>query len=100
MVLYLRELYFTSILSGLYILTARFSRWTYIQADAPRYKTGHSINFGGQIVVFFLSIFGILYCLYENKARIAGKRDHRLDGLTEEEQDALGNRHPQYRYWI
>lgn len=46
-----------------------------------------------------LAIFGILYCMYENKARAAGKRDYRLEGLTEEEQEQLGNRHPQFRYW-
>lgn len=50
--------------------------------------------------MFFLAIFGILYCMYENKARIAGKRDHRLEGLSQEEQDLLGSRHPSYRYWI
>jgi hypothetical protein len=37
--------------------------------------------------------------MYENRARAAGKRDHRLEGLTEEEQEALGSRHPQFRYW-
>lgn len=37
--------------------------------------------------------------MYENRARAAGKRDHRLEGLTEEEQLNLGHRHPQYRYW-
>jgi hypothetical protein len=46
-----------------------------------------------------LSIFGIFYCMYENKARAAGKRDERLEGLTEEEQEGLGNRHPRFRYW-
>lgn len=74
-------------------------RWTYVSKDSPRYYTGHTINLCGQIGVFFLSIFGIFYCIYENRARAAGKRDHRLEGLTEEEQHALGSRHPQYRYW-
>jgi sugar phosphate permease len=73
--------------------------WTYVQADAPRYNTGHSINLGGQIAVLFLSVFGIFYCIWENKQRAAGKRDERLEGLTEDEQHALGSRHPQYRYW-
>ncbi|KAL1841819.1 hypothetical protein VTJ49DRAFT_6572 [Mycothermus thermophilus] len=73
--------------------------WTYIQADAPRYYTGHTINFAGQLAVFFLAIFGIFYCRRENKLRAAGKRDHRLEGLTQEEQEGLGSRHPSYRYW-
>ncbi|KXX79233.1 High-affinity nicotinic acid transporter [Madurella mycetomatis] len=73
--------------------------WTYIREDRPEYYTGHSINFGGQIAVVCLAIFGILYCVRENRLRAAGKRDYRLEGLTEEEQGKLGHRHPQYRYW-
>ncbi|KAK4097324.1 MFS general substrate transporter [Parathielavia hyrcaniae] len=73
--------------------------WTYVQADSPRYFTGHSINLGGQVAVVCLSIFGILYCAHENRLRAAGKRDHRLEGLTEQEQELLGNRHPSFRYW-
>ena len=46
-----------------------------------------------------LTIWGIFYCMYENKARAAGKRNHRLEGLTEEEQEQLGSRHPSFRYW-
>lgn len=66
----------------------------------PRYYAGHTINFAGQIGVLILALFGIFYCRWENKARAAGKRDHRLEGLTQEEQEALGSRHPNYRYWI
>lgn len=73
--------------------------WTYKSADAPKYYTGHTINLSGQIAVVCLSIFGILYCMYENKARAAGKRDHRLEGLTAGEQHELGSRHPEFRYW-
>ncbi|KAL2019755.1 hypothetical protein VTK56DRAFT_9199 [Thermocarpiscus australiensis] len=73
--------------------------WTYTQADAPKYYIGHSINLGGQIAVVCLAIFGIFYCMYENRARAAGKRDHRLDRLSEEEQEKLGSRHPLFRYW-
>jgi hypothetical protein len=49
-------------------------------------------------VTVFLAIFGIFYCMYENKVRAAGKRDHRLEGLTEEEANHLGYRHPHFRY--
>lgn len=72
--------------------------WTYRQADAPKYFTGHTINLCGQIVVFFLAIFGIFYCIRENKLRQAGKRDHRLEGLTEAEAMDLGYRHPRFKY--
>ncbi|KAL2262577.1 hypothetical protein VTK26DRAFT_907 [Humicola hyalothermophila] len=73
--------------------------WTYVRDDAPKYFTGHAINLGGQIATVCLAVFGIFYCMYENRARAAGKRDHRLEGLSEEEQLKLGNRHPNYRYW-
>ncbi|KAK4454853.1 major facilitator superfamily domain-containing protein [Podospora aff. communis PSN243] len=73
--------------------------WTYIYTDAPKYPVGHTINFSGQIVTFFLAIFGILYCARENRLRAAGKRDHRLEGLTEAEADKLGYRHPRFHYW-
>lgn len=74
--------------------------WTYIPSDAPAYKTGHTINLSGQIGVMTLAIFGILYCTYENKVRAAGKRDHRLDGLSEGEKAQLGYRHPEFRYMV
>ncbi|KAK3937842.1 major facilitator superfamily domain-containing protein [Diplogelasinospora grovesii] len=73
--------------------------WTYTQNDAPKYKIGHTINLGGQIGVVSLAVFGILYCMYENRARAAGKRDHRLEGLSEEDEIKLGSRHPRFRYW-
>ena len=72
--------------------------WTYVPADGPKYPIGHSINFSGEIIAAALAVFGIFYCMYENKARAAGKRDHRLEGLSEQETIDLGNRHPSYRY--
>ncbi|KAK1997140.1 major facilitator superfamily transporter [Colletotrichum falcatum] len=72
--------------------------WTYTYKDAPKYLSGHTINLCGQSLTVLLALFGILYCVYENKARAAGKRDHRLEGLTTEEQDQLGHQHPSFRY--
>jgi sugar phosphate permease len=73
--------------------------WTYTRSDAPKYNTGHTINLCGQIGAVLLAIFGIFYCMYENKARAAGKRDYRLEGLTEHEKDNMGRKHPSFRYW-
>lgn len=73
-------------------------RWTYVPSDGPAYRTGHTINLVGQIVVVCLSLFGIFYCIWENKLRAAGKRDYRLEGRTEEEISQLGYRHPEFRY--
>ncbi|KAI1735103.1 major facilitator superfamily domain-containing protein [Xylaria scruposa] len=72
--------------------------WAYLPSDGPNFPMGHSINFAAQVVVLFLSTFGILYCLRENRIRARGGRDDRLLGLTEEEQADLGYRHPDFRY--
>lgn len=53
----------------------------------------HSINLGAQIVTLGLSLFGIGYCLYENRLRRRGGRDYRLEGLRDREIQDLG-----YRY--
>jgi hypothetical protein len=69
-----------------------------LQENKPKFHTGHSINFAGQIIVLFLSLWGIAYCAWENKQRAAGKRNHRLEGLSEKEAIDLGYRHPDFRY--
>jgi len=72
--------------------------WTYVKSDGPKYHTGHTINLVGQACTVLLSIFGILYCSWENRQRAAGKRDRRLDGLSPQEEMDLGYRHPSFRY--
>ena len=72
--------------------------WAYLPADAPTYKKGHYINMGAEILVCLLGIVGILYVRWENRKRDAGKRDDRLSGLTQEAEQDLGYRHPQFRY--
>ncbi|KZM22543.1 Adenylosuccinate synthase [Ascochyta rabiei] len=74
------------------------STWSYTSDDAPKYHTGHTINLVGQCCVLILSCAGILYCKWENKQRDLGKRDHRLNGLNEEQIRDLGYRHPEFRY--
>jgi MFS transporter, ACS family, DAL5 transporter family protein len=59
---------------------------------------GHSINFSLQLLCFTLTAFGLFHCKYENKVRAEGKRDSRLEGLSEEEIRKLGHRHPAFRY--
>jgi hypothetical protein len=73
--------------------------WTYLEKDKKSgYATGHSINLGAQVCVAVLAVIGIVYCKYENKARNAGERDHRLEGLSAREVVDLGYRHPEFRY--
>lgn len=72
--------------------------WTYLSKDGPRYKKGHSINMGSQVLVAALSLAGVIYTKWENRQRKNGKRDHRLQGLSDDEIAALGYRHPNFRY--
>ncbi|KAM0813640.1 putative Major facilitator superfamily (MFS) profile domain-containing protein [Seiridium cardinale] len=72
--------------------------WAYLSRDAPDFHIGHSINLGAQFITLVLSLLGIAYCKWENRLRARGGRDHRLAGLTEEQQADLGYRHPDFRY--
>ncbi|RYP90219.1 hypothetical protein DL770_003682 [Monosporascus sp. CRB-9-2] len=72
--------------------------WAYLPNDGPNFPIGHTINLVAQFATLALAIFGIFYCKWENRLRDRGGRDYRLEGLTEEEQAALGYRHPEFRY--
>ncbi|KAF9731430.1 hypothetical protein PMIN06_003117 [Paraphaeosphaeria minitans] len=89
--------------SGAYVVTLGtaggvLATWTYAASDAPMYHTGHTINLAGQVAVLVLSLVGIAYCKWENRQRDLGKRDHRLNGLSEAQIQDLGYRHPAFRY--
>ncbi|TKX26478.1 MFS transporter-like protein 17 [Elsinoe australis] len=79
-------------------LGAIVATWTYLPSDGPDYPIGHSINLGAQCFALFLALFGIAYIIWENRQRALGKRDHRLQGLSEAEANDLGYRHPEFRY--
>lgn len=72
--------------------------WTYRGSGAPRYVTGHFINFGGSCILFIMIGLTTLYLRRENKIRAQGKRDYRLANATEVEKWNLGHSHPEYRY--
>ncbi|KAI0123023.1 major facilitator superfamily domain-containing protein [Xylariales sp. AK1849] len=72
--------------------------WAYLATDGPDYPIGHSINLGAQLITLVLAISGICYCVWENRLRDRGGRDHRLEGLTEQQKTDLGYRHPEFRY--
>ncbi|KAK8194222.1 hypothetical protein M8818_007410 [Zalaria obscura] len=77
-------------------LGAIVATWAYLPNDAPRYPIGHSINIGSSAAVLVLAIAGLLYCLWENRMRAQGKRDSRLEGLSEQEEVNLGHHHPSF----
>ena len=68
---------------------------------APKYRTGHGI------VLAFLTIFlcggSVLQYLLlrrENAKRVAGGRDYWVEGKTEKEVEALGDRRPDFIYTL
>lgn len=77
---------------------AILATWTYRVTDKPEYRRGHALNLGTNACAAIVAIVLIFYTRWENKMRAAGKRDHRLDGLSETEKDQLGYSHPEFRY--
>ena len=60
-----------------------------------------SVGLSGLVIAAALIAFGTLvYLKRENRLRDQGRRDHRLDGLSQAEIDDLGNRHPDFRYLL
>ncbi|EXJ82166.1 hypothetical protein A1O1_08235 [Capronia coronata CBS 617.96] len=95
----------TAAVAGGYIVTIGsiggvVSTWTYLPTGAPLYHTGHSVFFALMVFCFVLALIGIAHCAYENRVRAQGKRDHRLEGKTEEEKFEMGHRNPEFRYML
>lgn len=65
----------------------------YLARDKPGYKIGHAVVLG-YLIVFLLggSILQTLFLRAENKARLAGKRDHWVERKSHDEIELLGDR--------
>ncbi|BGP38561.1 hypothetical protein JCM10450v2_002510 [Rhodotorula kratochvilovae] len=74
--------------------------WLYLPKYKPRYIPGNSFNVASGISSILIALALMTYCKWENRQRDAGRRDHLLEGKTEEEQRDLGYRHPSYRLMI
>jgi MFS family permease len=72
--------------------------WTYLPSDAPRYVTGHWINFGAGIVIIIVVATTTSYLKWENGMRAQGRREWRIADATSEQVNRLGHAHPLYRY--
>ncbi|KAI1097691.1 major facilitator superfamily domain-containing protein [Jackrogersella minutella] len=67
--------------------------------DGPQYLPGIMTCIAFQIVGVIAAINLWAFCSYENRQREAGKRDH-LRELPQEQQDQLGENHPDFRYTL
>lgn len=72
--------------------------WIYLPGDAPNYRTGHAILLSFLCGSWACAVGLLAYCKWENKQRDMGKRDHVLEGLTQEQELELSSKHPAFRY--
>lgn len=70
----------------------------YPDSDAPYYRQGHGINMALVAAAACTYLFVFFFLTWENKQRRDGKRDHRIEGKSEEEIDAMGDESPRYMY--
>ncbi|KAI7876438.1 MFS general substrate transporter [Lichtheimia hyalospora FSU 10163] len=74
------------------------SSWTYLPSQAPEYTTGNQINLAMGALVLVCAAACSFYMKWENTQRDKGKRDHVLHGLSQDQIDQLGHKHPQFRF--
>ncbi|KAH8802650.1 MFS nicotinic acid transporter-like protein [Xylogone sp. PMI_703] len=72
-----------------------------IYFKAPKFTAGHAVVMGYMIACLFGgSILTTILLRRENAARVAGKRDHLVQGLNEREVEALGDQRPDFLYTV
>ncbi|EFE41830.1 MFS transporter, putative [Trichophyton verrucosum HKI 0517] len=70
----------------------------YPHHTAPRYVMGHAVTLA--LAGLSVLIYGFMWFHYSriNKARAEGKEDYKIEGMTHEEVQEMGDRNPQFRY--
>lgn len=73
----------------------------YRSEDAPRFYPGHGVVLGYLVMFLFGgSVTQYLLLRKENRRRLRGERDHRLEGLGTEEVEVLGDKRPDFIYTL
>ncbi|KAI8149351.1 major facilitator superfamily domain-containing protein [Fennellomyces sp. T-0311] len=72
--------------------------WTYLPTEAPEYQAGHIINLCAGVTIIIVAVTATLNVRWHNRQRALGKKDHILQGLTQEEIEQLGHSHPHFRF--
>lgn len=72
--------------------------YLYPTDDSPRFVTGHAVTLA--LLVLSAVVSGVLWYSFVriNKLRRAGREDEKVQGMTEEEIDELGDESPRYFY--
>ncbi|KAB8299052.1 hypothetical protein EYC80_001179 [Monilinia laxa] len=72
-----------------------------IYFKAPKFTVGHATVMAYMIICLFGgSVAMYLLLRRENAARLAGKRDHWVEGMSEKEAEKLGDKRPDFLYTI
>ncbi|KPV77692.1 uncharacterized protein RHOBADRAFT_41688 [Rhodotorula graminis WP1] len=74
------------------------STWTFLPNAAPRYVPGNAFNLCGSSVMLFLAAGLWAWQVRENRAKANGRDDWRIEGKTQAEIEALGQKLPGFRY--
>lgn len=76
------------------------SPFLYSSGDAPLYRPGYGATIG--LLALGICIYLALYFWYRaaNKRKLTGQEDWRMEGLTDEEVNELGEFNPRYLYTI
>jgi MFS family permease len=74
------------------------SPWLYTNSDQPLYITGHATCLALVALAGFVHAGMYMYLTRENKLRADGKRDHLIEGKTEEEIREMGDKSPRFVY--
>ncbi|KAM0689481.1 hypothetical protein Q7P36_010352 [Cladosporium allicinum] len=70
----------------------------YPTEDGPRYVTGHAVSMA------MAAMSAVVYLLFwawfrrQNQRKLDGKDDHKIQGMTEEEAEELGEHNPKFIY--
>lgn len=72
-----------------------------IYFKAPKFTVGHATVMAYMIICLFGGSVALhLLLRRENAARLAGKRDHWVEGMSEKEAEKLGDKRPDFLYTI
>lgn len=79
--------------------------FAYTSDQAPAYKRGHTIVLSFLCLSFVCLVLNLLYCRWENKARLEGKRDSNVakwEALKREGKTnaPIGDREPRFLFTL
>jgi len=74
------------------------STWSFLSDYAPWYRPGAGINACCGGLTLLLASFLWWWQKRQNQIAASGKHNHRLEGISPEEEQSLGVRHPLFVY--